>query len=247
MGDFLRMVGRSCGMKDAEMLVHGTDSTRQWTLGLARAWTCSTLVVVLGLELTLSGCANVPRSEVDRYRYQLLEQEQIIEAQEEQIHELTRESSLALSRQVLLQRECEELANEIDEIEARAVLPVRIGGADVTLDCLTLPYCDSGSTRWRQVLTETNGVGVTFTHCLVFYRLRRGNDWSAPRGVSYYDETVSPLAWPMKLSPNERRETGGRISGCFSEERLYTVAYFGRDAVGNDVVATGTFMANERN
>lgn len=203
-------------------------------------------VTVVALGLPQLGCGFIPQSQVDEYETRLSTQQQVIEAQQDQLDELSREYDFTLSQQVLLQKEYEQLAAEIERMGTNAMPPPGTGSANVTVTCLDLPRCSNGSMTWKETLTETNGVSVEFTHGVFYYRVHEGEGWSEPRDVSYYDDSLNPVAWPIRLMPNEEHQSGHRSPGCFSEERYYTSIYFGHDAKGNDIVAMGTVVADGR-
>ena len=209
--------------------------------------------MTLLMGATLSGCSCVSEASVDECLASNLEQQKTIEAQQVQIKELTkvtndqqiqiddltRQNSLDYSQLVFLRR-----TSKAHDTPSKAH---DTPSANVTVTYPDAPWCEGGSMHWRVVLTETNGVGVTFTHGVYYHRTLEDGKWSEPQGVSYYDATNNWFAWPIRLPPNWQEECRTGDAGCFLDHRRYTWVYFGEDDNGHDIVAMGTIAVNEHN
>lgn len=189
-------------------------------------------------------CSCTPETKLEECLGSKSELQAMIEAQQKQteelttligdqqttIDDLTKQYSLDYSRLVMLGREAKSQDDP---------------SANVTVTYPDAPRCEGGYTRWRVVLTETNGVGVTFTHGVFYCRVLEEGKWSQPLNVGYYDNTTNWLAWPICLPPNWQEDFSHGDVGCFSEQRRYTSVYCGEDDNGHDIVAMGTIAINE--
>jgi len=204
------------------------------------------LMLVLLTGLLMSTCGCVPDTKLEECLASQSELQQTIDAQQKQIEELTR----AIDDQ---QVRIDELTKQNSLDYSRLVMLGRTSQDDttpssrVTMTYPDSPRCEGGITRWRVVVTETSGVGVTLTRGVYYHRTLEDGKWSEPQGVSYYDAANNWFQWPKRFPPNWQEEYRTGDAGCFSDHRRYTWVYFGEDDNGHDIVAMGTIAVNEHN
>lgn len=190
--------------------------------------TCS-CVSEAELEECLATQSELQRAVESQHR-QIEELTRALDDQQARIDELTRQNSLDYSRLVMLKRTSEDRPTP---------------SACVTMTYPEAPWCESGGMRWRVVVTETNGVGVTFTSGVYYHRTLEDGKWSEPQGVGYYDATNKWFEWPKRFPPNWQVEYRTGDAGCFSDQRRYTWVFFGEDDNSHDSVAMGTIVVND--
>ena len=203
------------------------------------------VVILLVVSLPLCSCGYVPESESNECQTTLLLQQQTEETQRKQIKALTQEVSENESCLLTLENEHERIAEELRAFEtswAQNVIPVR---AYVKIDFgPSSAVCTGESITWTLVLSETHGVGVTFTEMVDWYRTMEGPFGTGYSTRSYHDGTTDPGLLPVRV------EAGGRVDldlggkECFSEKRQYYYVLFGVDDNGDEVVTADALVVD---
>ena len=198
-----------------------------------------TLTIMVVIGLSLAGCSYVPESQLDECRATLAEQQQTIEAQRKQIEALTQAVSENESRLLVLDNEHERIAEELrgfEESQEQSAIPVR---AHIRIEFApSTPKCDGNSIAWTMILSETHGVGVTFTKLVDWYRTFLG-PFGTGRSSASYRNGVTDLEWlPIRVEPNSVTFLDLGEQECFSEERHYYYVLFGVDDNGNEIVSS---------
>jgi len=204
------------------------------------------ITILLVLGLLLSGCGYVPDSQLDECRAALSAQQETIEAQQKEIEELMQGISLNRIQWDTFNRDSENLEGRLQEVEASALLRDQTGRAYVTVGFLPpAPECKADTISWTVTLTETGGVGVTFTESVSWYRVFRDDHAGEIRDTAYHSSGTDPVLFPLRLNPyGVVVPQDMSVKECSSEERHYFHAFFGRDDSGNDIVVAGKVIVN---
>jgi outer membrane murein-binding lipoprotein Lpp len=205
------------------------------------------ITTLLISSLFLAGCGYVSESQLDECSAALSAQQETIEAQQKEIEELMRGISLNRIQWDTFDRDSENLEGRLQEVEASALLRNQASRAYVTVGFRpSSPECEADMVSWTVMLTETGGVGVTFTESVIWYRVFEGHPSGGNRDVSYHSSGTDPVSFPLRLNPLGVVVCEDMsVSGCFSEERHYYHAFFGRDDNGNDIVVAGKVIVND--
>ena len=206
------------------------------------------VAILCVVGLFLPGCAYVPEEQLDEHRARLSEQQQTISAQQMQIEELAEKISLNRGQLHDVEQQYQNLQGRVQELDVSESVPATELKANVRMSLSpSSTVCEGDSVIWSALLTETKGVGVTFTESVIWYRVREHvRSFPGPFDVTYSNSSTDPLLFPLYVLPYGSVECSDLGSDtCFSEERHYYHVFFGRDDNGNEVVVAGKVIVNE--
>lgn len=208
-----------------------------------------TLMIGVVIGLSLPGCSYVPQSRLDECQARLAEQQQVIAAQQTQARSLAEQISANHEHLDDIQQQYLNLKGRIQELDVGDTVPLMELKSHVNMrfSPSSTVVCQGDSASWSVALTETKGVGVTFTESVIWYRVREHvRSFPGPFDVTYRNSTTDPLSFPFYVSPYGRVEVRDLGSeACFSEERHYYHVFFGLDNNGNNMVVAGKIIVNK--